>query len=297
MNALLWLTVINPCWLPEQPQPTPQFQQTISFVQKLQAKSGGFRLKTAAEGEKASAPTLRATSAAVRALKYFGGKVPDKDAAAKFVASCHDAKSGGFANLPGGTPDVFSTAIGLMAVVELGMPLEKYKDDAVKYLSDNSTSFEDIRIAVAGLEAVKAKAPKAAAWLDLINKMQHPDGTFGKGNTAARDTGGAVVAILRLGGEVKHKDNVLKVLKAGQHDNGAWGKDEKNETPDLESSYRVMRAFHMLKALPNDVEGIRTFVEKCRNNDGGYSVGLIEDSTVSGCYYAGIIHHWLKDKK
>jgi prenyltransferase beta subunit len=257
-------------------------------------------LKHPKDGEKAGEPTLRATSAGIRALKYFGGKVLDPKAAAEFVAICHDEKTGGFANTPGGKADVFSTAVGLMAVVELNMPLEKYALKGGLFLSQESKTFEEIRIAVAGLEALKTKTfvttSEKKPWLELIAKMQNDDGTFGEGNAKARLTGGAAVAILRLGGELKEKAAILKAIKEGQHLNGGWGKGEDANSSDLETSYRVMRAFHMLKELPKNVEGIRTYVEKCRNNDGGYGVAPGEESTVSGCYYAAIIHHWLKEK-
>jgi prenyltransferase beta subunit len=278
--------------------PPRNIQETIDYVRSLQTKSGGFLLQQSKDGEKPGAPTLRATSAGIRALKYFGGKVPNKDAAAKFVASCHNKETGGFANTSGGKPDVFSTAVGLMAVVELDMPKEDYAKGGVKYLSDNAKTFEDIRIAVAGLEAIKAKSPEAESWWQVIRKMENPDGTFGKGEAMARDTGGAVVAILRLGMVFpKTPIQVIAILKKGQHLNGAWGKGPDATSSDLESSYRVMRAFVMLKALPDDVEGIRTFVEKCRNKDGGYSLAPGGESNVSACYFAAIIHHWLKDKK
>src|SRR5579885_3318263 len=109
MSALMWLSLVSPCWLPAaQPEQPGKFAQTITFVQKLQTKSGGFLPKPAPETGKVGPPTLRATSAGVRALKYLGGKVPDKEAAAKFVASCHNDKSGGFADVPDGKTDVFT---------------------------------------------------------------------------------------------------------------------------------------------------------------------------------------------
>src|SRR5581483_10653503 len=84
-------------------------KQTVEFVVKLQTESGGF-LPQAAKGGKKAQPTLRATSSAMRAVHYFGGKLPRAEAVAKFVESCHDAETGGYADSPKGTPDVFVTA-------------------------------------------------------------------------------------------------------------------------------------------------------------------------------------------
>src|SRR4051794_2123108 len=142
-----------------QAQIPEQQKATLAYVRKLQNKDGGF--SPAADGNKSS---LRATNAALRVCKYFGGEIPDKAACAKFVAACFDKSSGGFTDAPGGKPDVPTTAVGLMAVVELEMPREPYEAPAVKYLGENVRTFDEIRIAVAGLEAVQKKPPQTAAW-------------------------------------------------------------------------------------------------------------------------------------
>jgi hypothetical protein len=124
--------------------------------------------------------------------------------------------------------------------------------------------------------------------------MRNPDGIYGKGAGQARATGGAVAAVLRLGGKVEHPDNVIKALKAGQRPDGGFGKEGTNRS-DLETSYRVARTFHMLKATP-DAGRLRQFIASCRNSDGGYGVMPGQPSTTSGTYYAAIILHWLDEK-
>src|SRR4051794_6698889 len=59
-------------------------QQTIEYVRKLQTVGGGFPPSAPMPGEKVAPPTLRATSAAIRALHYLGGKVTSHGAAAHF---------------------------------------------------------------------------------------------------------------------------------------------------------------------------------------------------------------------
>jgi len=93
-------------------------------VQKLQTSTGGFLSQTPAPNIRL-APTLKSTSSAVRALHYLGGDLPNKDACVKFVESCHNAESGGFSDMPRGKPDVFTTAVGLMAVTELKLPTDQ----------------------------------------------------------------------------------------------------------------------------------------------------------------------------
>jgi prenyltransferase beta subunit len=228
-------------------------------------------------------------------LEYFGGEAKDPEAAKRFVARCFDKPSGGFADTPGDKPDVTSTAVGLMALVELKVPLDDYRDAAVKYLGEHAKGFEDIRIAAAGLEAAGKRPPQAKEWLKQIAAMRNDDGLFGKDNGVARETGGAVVGLLRLGGDVDDRAVVLRALKAGQRADAGYGKPGALDS-DLETTYRVMRAFAMLKGQPNDVKGLRAFIAQCRNADGGYGIVPSQPSTAGSTYYAAIILYWLREK-
>jgi hypothetical protein len=270
-------------------------KKTIAFVQKLQVDGGGFRAQAPRSDDDKAVPTLRSTSAAIRALKYLGGDLPDKDGCTKFVASCWNADAGGFSDVPSGKPEVFTTAVGLMAVVELKMPTDRYAEPAVKFFRDHVKSFEEVRIAAAGFESVKQPAPKVDAWHKAMAALRNDDGTYGKGLGMARDTAGATVTRLRLGGMADGNERVLKVLNAGQRQNGGWGKADQEIASDLETTYRVMRCYVMLKAKPANIEGVRSFAAKCRNADGGYAVAPGEPSSVGGTYFAAIILHWLKD--
>src|SRR5689334_1335891 len=78
-------------------QSAKEKQATIRFLRDLQTPSGGFL--AGPENPKIKRPTvpsLRATNAALRALKYFGGQPHDLKAAGRFVESCFDKSSGGF---------------------------------------------------------------------------------------------------------------------------------------------------------------------------------------------------------
>ncbi len=270
-------------------------KQAITYVKKLQTDGGGFRAHEPKPDAARVAPTLRSTSAAVRALKYLGSDVPNKDACIKFVESCWDAEAGAFSDTPKGKPGVFETAVGLMAVVELKMPTDKYTGAASKYLTENAKTFEEIRIGAAGLESVKLiPAEKdAELWYKVIDDMRNKDGTFGKGLSQARDTASANVTIMRLRVTVSGKI-ASEALNIGQRQNGGWGKADSEIASDLETTYRVMRCYHMLKAKPGNVEGVRSFVARCRNEDGGYAVAPGQPSSVNGTYFGAIIRHWLK---
>src|ERR1700731_2688599 len=140
-------------------------QRTIEYLRTLQAADGGF-LPTSAEqaNGKRVASSLRATSAALRALRHQGGEARDRNAAARFVAACFDKSAGAFSDQPRSRPDVNATAVGLMAVEELHMPMDRYKV-AASYLGLHAQTFEEIRIAAAGLEAAGTRPPKATRWI------------------------------------------------------------------------------------------------------------------------------------
>jgi prenyltransferase beta subunit len=264
--------------------------ETLLYVLKLQdQETGGF--KVTPDGK----PSLRACNGAVKALKYLGGKaVPNRDKVAAFVMSCYDPTAGTFAE-PGGKPDVAITSIGVMAAAELGIPKEKYAK-AMDYLKANVKSFEEARIAAAAVEAwgVKDCPFDLTPWFKIAAEHGAAKARDPK-DGGARETGSLVAMELRLGRDGINSGGVAEMLNAGQRDDGGWGKAG-GQTSDLESTYRVMRAFHLLKESPVHAAKVRAFVAKCRNADGGYGVTTGAVSSMSGVYYASIVSAWLGDK-
>src|SRR5947207_925462 len=86
-------------------QTPEQKQATIAYLQSLQAADGGFLPAKPGNATEPVKSSLRATSSALRALKYFGGAPRDLAAARQFVAKCFDKNSGSFADSPGGQPN------------------------------------------------------------------------------------------------------------------------------------------------------------------------------------------------
>jgi hypothetical protein len=287
------ILLCSAAWLvPARAEVSAENKAAVAYVQGLQTDTGGF-LDARPKPNERLRPTLRATSAAVRALHYLGADLPRKDAVVRFVESCFDKDKGGFANFPGGEPEVFTTAVGLMAVVELKMSAQIFAGPTKVFLKDNVRSFEDLRIAVAGLASLK-EGYTSSQWSKIVDDQKNRDGTYGKGNGVARATASAVVTWLRMTSNFKPGDEVLQVLKAGQRKDGGFGK-EGTDTSDLETSYRVMRCFYMLKAEP-DVPKLRAFVARCRNEDGGYGIAPGQPSSVGSTYFAAVITHWLEKK-
>jgi prenyltransferase beta subunit len=269
-------------------QTADEKKATVAYLRTFQTKEGGF-LPSA----KAKEPTLLATSSAVRALKYFGGSAANLDGVKRFVLACHDAGSGGFANAPGGKPDVVATAVGLMALAELKIPTGKYEKGAIAFLNANAKHFEEVRMSAAGLEAIGKASPKNKDWIGQLTAERNADGTYGKAPLRLFQTSSVVPAVLRLGGDVGDPKPILKAMEEGQiHDGGFDG----DKASNLGTCYRVMRTYHMLKAKPKRVDDLRKFVAKCRNPDGGYGLTPEMASNIGGTYYAGIILHWLGER-
>src|SRR5262245_41965626 len=119
-------------------QTPEQKKATVDYLRSLQTNIGGFTAFRPKPDQRV-VPTVRATSSALRALKYFGGEPNDKNACAEYIKKAWDEKSGTFSDLGRGGPgEVAPTAVGLMAVVELKLPLDSYVEPASKYLSEHA---------------------------------------------------------------------------------------------------------------------------------------------------------------
>ncbi len=259
--------------------------KTARFVAAFQNPDGGFA------GSAGGKSSLGTTSSAVRTLKTVGGSIPDVLKCIDYLLSCHDKTSGGFATTPGGTPDVRTTATGLMAVADMKVVTEEMIQGAIKYFSANVKTFEDIRIAVAGLEAVNTKSRDFPKWTEQVKNDSNPDGRYGKGGSIARSTGSAVVALLRMGVPVENRETVVNAIKSGQKSDGGWGKD--TDVPsDLETTYRVMRCFSMLKEVPN-LESLQSYLLSHRQSDGGYGPTPGATADVASTYYVTTVLRWV----
>ncbi|HET6572314.1 MAG TPA: prenyltransferase/squalene oxidase repeat-containing protein [Fimbriiglobus sp.] len=241
-------------------------------------------------------PSLRACTGAVKALHYLGAKVPEPEKTAKFVLSCYDPQTGAFAE-PGGKPDVAITSVGVMAAVDLGIPKEKYAK-AMDYLKATAKTFEEVRIGAAALEALNEKPEWVTEWFKIADDafLTSPFKSDKQGR--ARMLGGFIAMKLRLGvpAAARRQESklILDIISNGQRDDGGFG-DAKAEASDLGSTYRVMRALHLLKEKPRDAAALRKFVASCRNKDGGYGVTPDATSSMSGVYYAAIVSKWLDE--
>lgn len=288
-----WMVVLVPGFAVAQ---TPETEaaikarlETLKYVGGLyDSTAGAFKMTADAK------PGLRATLAGIRATKYLGGKVSEPEKLTEFVLNCYDPTTGGFAE-PGGKPDVATTAVGVMAAVELSIPKTKFPN-AMTFLRVNAKTFEDVRIAAAGVEAwgVKEVPFKLVSWFGIASNAYLERLQADNRNGEARDMGSYLAFNLRLGRRQEDEvQGLTKVIHDGQRADGAWEKTGE-KTSDLETTYRVMRALYLSKQKPKDVAKLREFLAKCRNADGGYGVAPGAPSNASATYYAAIILKWLE---
>ena len=282
--GLVVLVAVDRAWAQKSLSPDER-EATIRYINDLQGTDGGFR-----PSPEDRVSHLGSCVGALRGLKYLGGRPRDRDGAAKFVQSCYDKPSGSFADVPGGKPDVRSTAMGLMSAVELELPLDDMKRPIEAYFAQHASgNLSDTYIAAAALHPARIQASKAKDWVAAFDATRNPDGSYGK---TIADTASAVVTTLRLGGQVKHRDRVVEILKSAQRGDGGFSVT--SEHSDLRTSYPVMRAFYMLREKP-DLARCRDFIAHCRNPDGGYGPSPGQPSTLSTTYFACIILHWMDE--
>lgn len=262
--------------------------QTARYIAGFQNEDGGF---APAPGQGSN---LTATSSALRTLKYVAGSVPNLEACRNYVAKCIDPATGGMVPTPGGAPDVSTTALGLMALHDLGLDTPERVQRAAKFLAEKANSYEEVRIAAAGLEYVNARAPESvdAKWVEIINKGRNDDGSWGSGASKAFDTGGRAAALLRLGKTLDHEDAIAEAILAGQRPDGGWSTKETGDS-DLGSTYRIMRAAYMMKLRP-DLERLRGFLARHRQADGSYSAAPGRPGDFGSTYTGAIITHWAR---
>jgi acetyl esterase/lipase/prenyltransferase beta subunit len=284
ITAILIASTLTGLALRARAQTPSEYGETAAFAASHQNKDGGFAAKP---GQLSS---LGATNSAIRVLKHVGGSVPDILGCIRYVKSCRDA-SGGFTPIPGGKPDVVTTALGLMAASELKIADEAMVKGAIDYLGKNAKSFEEVRMAIAGLEAVHGASPEFARWNEQLQKMRNPDGTWGEGPGQAYATGGAGAAVLRMGMNLDKRDAVIAALKAGQRPEGGWSKD--SGPPDLGATYRIMRALFMLHEKP-EIDRLLSFIARCRQSDGSYATKPGGTGDLGGTYTATIVIWWVR---
>ena len=259
--------------------------ETARYIAAFQNPDGGFA------GSVGGKSSLGGTSSAIRTLTYTGGSVKDVLGAIAYIESCYDKESGGFAPAPGGKPDCGTTASGLMAIGALKIDPKPYTQPAIDFFAKNAKTFEEKRIAAAGLEAIGATSPEYPKWAEELNAGRNADGTFGEGATRAKDTGGKAAMVLRMGVPLDRREAVIAALRDAQRPDGGWSQD--GEKSDLGTSYRIMRCLFIMGEKP-DLDRLRSFVGSRRQSDGGYGPNPGAAADPGSTYFCSIMLHWAR---
>jgi hypothetical protein len=256
---------------------------TLDFLASLQNDDGGYRAAPAPGPSE-----LGATSNTTRAIQNLGGEAKNKDATIKYIMQfAHE--SGGFAEKPGGAPDIRSTWSAASALSVLRGSAPPNADKIISYLSATANPkslYPDLYFSAGALEYMKMTSPKAQEWVAAFEATRKPDGSYGEG---VDNTAHAVVTSLRLGGSIKDPAATGKFLKAAQRQSGGFEGQEK--VVDLAATYTIMRALAMLKDKPN-LETLYQYVSSRRNPDGGYGLDPGKPSNVTGTYRASSLLRW-----
>lgn len=255
------------------------------YLLSLRNADGGFRVAMP-EGPS----QLMASVGILRGVRYWGGKVPERERTIAWVSQCYHPSLGAFSDSPTSTPDVRSTALGLMALAELKAPLGRYSRDTLRYLETSATSLPDIYFTAAALEATGLETSAASRFRLAFEATESPDGSLCPN---AYEAAGAAITLLRLGGGPRHPKEVAARLVATQRSDGGFRAAGASPESDLGGVYRLVRALYMLHAEP-DKRSLRRFMAKCRNEDGGYGLAPGKPSTGPATYYAGVVSHWLE---
>jgi hypothetical protein len=237
-----------------------------------------------------------ATSAAVRTLAKLRSEIPHRQKVEKYLLEKRDAQSGGFAEV-GAQPNVVVTSVAILGAVDLGIKKELLTP-SILYLAKQAKTFEEVRIAAAAVEAwdVNTKLINLQEWEKIIHEEGHqvPPKDLDAKNGLARSAGSIIACRLRLGIPVDKdsKNQIMKVLLDGQREDGGWGQYHQRNS-DLETTYRVMRALHLLKIKPKNIEDLKNYLGKHRHESGGYGATPGAAPRINTTYYVTMIAHWL----
>ena len=164
--------------------------------------------------------------------------------------------------------------------------------EAMDYLGKNAQSFEEVRMAIAGLEAVHGSSPDFPKWNEMLQGMRNPDGTWGEGPGQAYATGGAGAAVLRMGMTLDKRDAVITAAE-GRPAPRRRLVQRRRSSPTLAATCRIMRALYMLHERP-DIDRLLTFVARCRQSDGSYASKPGGAGDLGGTYTATIVIYWVR---
>ncbi|MDQ3974851.1 MAG: ankyrin repeat domain-containing protein, partial [Actinomycetota bacterium] len=262
--------------------PAGERTTTIAFLRDLERPGGGY----AAHAGNAPS-TLQDTVSAVKALRILDTAPRDPRATMAFVESCWDADSAAGGDRPGGAPSVFSTALGLIALHDLGgrEAVQRRRQAGTRFLTDHAASASEHFMVIAAYEEAGLGPPPSTS-VSYFQAESRQDGTFAGGVLANAIAGGA---LLRAGASIDH-EAVVRLLVGAQGTDGGFA-DHRSAPTDLMTTYAVMRVLSLLD-IPPEPGSLARYVTTLRNRDGGYGEKPAAPSTAGATYQALSVLDW-----
>jgi prenyltransferase beta subunit len=276
----------------------PDAKLTISYIKSLQAPHGGFSPKIHTDA------TIPSTLAAIRVLNYLGIAIPDipnVEHCRKYVLARIDSSNGGIEDKEyKGETTVYSTSVGTLALVELGIASDALCSAILGYLGANTQNdFTNAYFAAFAWEAIHDALPELRLsdntrqnWLNAIDAKNDGYGKYGGPDEIVAATAEAVAAKIRLAAGENY-DLSATFLQESQNPDGGYGASIGSDS-NIAITYEVMRAFSLLTSVnsggqngvwPLDSDGVITFVASCGNTDGGYGDPPADPSSAANPTY------------
>lgn len=275
--------------------------KTIEYLHSLQGPGGGYRSSVNDQNDR-EVERLRATFAALSALRCVDGEKRNLELTKRFLKACQDLNSGGYSDVPGGRPSVVLTGLGILAIEEIKLPnmqldrtveLSRMQEEALQYLQSGKVkTFDEVCLAAKAIDGRQQTLQPTIRkdWQSVIAQA-----TLESANRGRRQVHMAVSAatLLRIRAPIHSREEIVKSIKASQCLDGGFAYDQGTRS-DLELTYQIMDALHVLGQLPFKRTQMRRFVTEHRNQDGGYGLAPKSQSTAVATFYASQILEWLE---
>ena len=128
-------------------------------IAALHSEKGGYRSQA---GEPSS---LAGTTKALRAYRYLGIELLDKEPQKEFLLSCFRADEAAFAEPGTKEPTILANAFALMMMAELELPEDVHAVSARDFLVEHVETHNEIYMALAGLQTMGLTKEIPADWI------------------------------------------------------------------------------------------------------------------------------------
>lgn len=246
--------------------------ETLNFINSIQNENGAFGDSTI---ENFSPQT---TLSGIKALKYLGKTAKYPDNILKYILGLYNSEIGAFVNPLSNEPNVFLSAAGLLILYNINAYSEfnKISENTLKFMSKNAKIREEHFMTIGVVDECKLQIKPTQA-INFFKNMEI-NGKFGE---SVLNNAIASSALLRIGEKISDKQKVIDLMLNGQTKMGGFTDNEK--TPDLWTTYCVMRSLDLAEVVPNSVS-LAEWIKSKYQEGGGF--GIDESKSLNYTYQA-----------